>query len=179
MDRFKSVLLQGESWVLQKVSAYIDLNPVRAGLVKDPARYRWSGYGQAVGGVVAARRGLSAVHGYQHNEWRRIARRYRQLLYLEGIEVRSPEGKVLRAGVSHEEFHRESAGSGKEGFPGRLANRVRYFADGAAIGSREFLEEVFGRNRSLFGPDRKTGARKFRGKQWQGEPLYSLRDVPS
>jgi hypothetical protein len=28
----------------------MDLNPVRAGIVKDPADYRWSSYGEAVGG---------------------------------------------------------------------------------------------------------------------------------
>ena len=32
------------------MAAYIDLNPVRAGMVKDPAEYRWSSYGEAVGG---------------------------------------------------------------------------------------------------------------------------------
>ena len=32
------------------MAAYIDLNPVRAGMVEDPADYRWSSYGEAVGG---------------------------------------------------------------------------------------------------------------------------------
>jgi hypothetical protein len=32
------------------MAAYIDLNPVRAGMVQDPADYRWSSYGEAVGG---------------------------------------------------------------------------------------------------------------------------------
>ena len=32
------------------MAAYIDLNPVRAGMVADPAGYRWSSYGEAVGG---------------------------------------------------------------------------------------------------------------------------------
>jgi len=32
------------------MAAYIDLNPVRAGLVEDPADYRWSSYGEAVHG---------------------------------------------------------------------------------------------------------------------------------
>ena len=27
-----------------------DLNPLRAGMVKDPADYRWSSYGEAIGG---------------------------------------------------------------------------------------------------------------------------------
>jgi len=31
------------------MAAYIDLNPVRAGVVDDPADYRWSSYGEAVG----------------------------------------------------------------------------------------------------------------------------------
>ncbi len=32
------------------MAAYIDFNPVRAGMVEDPADYRWSSYGEAVGG---------------------------------------------------------------------------------------------------------------------------------
>jgi putative transposase len=48
-ERFKSVIV--ESGVAARtISVYIDLNPVRAGMVKDPADYRWSSYGEAVGG---------------------------------------------------------------------------------------------------------------------------------
>ena len=32
------------------IVGYIDLNPVRAGMVKDPAEYQWSSYGEAIGG---------------------------------------------------------------------------------------------------------------------------------
>ena len=32
------------------MAAYIDLNPVRAGMVADLADYRWSSYGEAIGG---------------------------------------------------------------------------------------------------------------------------------
>ncbi|MEM1223393.1 MAG: hypothetical protein AAGH40_11570 [Verrucomicrobiota bacterium] len=32
------------------MAAYIDLNPVRAGLVKDPKDYRYCGYAEAVAG---------------------------------------------------------------------------------------------------------------------------------
>ena len=177
MNRFKSVLLEGEKWVLNKVAAYIDLNPVRAGLVKDPGDYRWSGYGQAVGGVVEARRGLSRVYGYGRNAWRQVAADYRQLLYLEGVEVRDAEGKVERAGVSAEDAAREAANRGREGVGKRLGRTVRYYSDGAAVGSREFLEAVFERNRGLFSSKRKTGARKFRGAEWKGAGMFSLRDL--
>jgi putative transposase len=41
--RFKSVLVEDEPhW--QHLSFYIHLNPVRAGMVEDPAQYKWSSY---------------------------------------------------------------------------------------------------------------------------------------
>ncbi|MCH8473960.1 MAG: transposase [Opitutales bacterium] len=46
-DRFKSLLVEGNGLALRIVAAYIDLNPVRAGLVEDPAKYAFSGYGEA------------------------------------------------------------------------------------------------------------------------------------
>lgn len=42
-DRFKSSLVQEEHYLLNCLQ-YIELNPVRAGMVKDPADYRWSSY---------------------------------------------------------------------------------------------------------------------------------------
>ncbi len=41
--RFKSCLIQEEPYLLQ-VYKYIELNPVRAGMVADPGAYRWSSY---------------------------------------------------------------------------------------------------------------------------------------
>ncbi|MCX6873462.1 MAG: hypothetical protein NTW21_06590 [Verrucomicrobia bacterium] len=48
-SRFKSVLVE-DGVASRTVAAYIDLNPVRAGMVEDPADYRWSSYGEAMGG---------------------------------------------------------------------------------------------------------------------------------
>jgi putative transposase len=47
-DRFKSVLVEGQGNPLQTMAAYIDLNPVRAGIVEDPKDYRFCGYAEAV-----------------------------------------------------------------------------------------------------------------------------------
>ena len=41
--RFRSCLVQEESYLLQ-LYRYIELNPVRAGMVNDPADYTWSSY---------------------------------------------------------------------------------------------------------------------------------------
>jgi hypothetical protein len=43
------------------MAAYIDLNPVRAGIVKDPADDRWCGYAEATAGSRRAQPGLRAV----------------------------------------------------------------------------------------------------------------------
>jgi len=41
--RFKSCLVQAEPYLLE-VYKYIELNPVRAGMVTEPGEYRWSSY---------------------------------------------------------------------------------------------------------------------------------------
>ena len=58
--------------------------------------------------------------------------------------------------------------------------RVRYFTDGAVIGSRAFVDGFFEQCRDRFGPKRKSGARKLRGKAAAGgaaELLWSARDL--
>ena len=42
--RCQSLLMQGQRNPLQTVAAYIDLNPVRGGLVEDLKDYRWSSF---------------------------------------------------------------------------------------------------------------------------------------
>lgn len=41
--RFRSCLMQEETYVLA-CYRYIEMNPVRAGMVEHPAEYRWSSY---------------------------------------------------------------------------------------------------------------------------------------
>lgn len=49
-ERFKSVLVEGKGPALRAMAAYIDLNPVRAGICQDPKDYRCYTYGEAIGG---------------------------------------------------------------------------------------------------------------------------------
>ncbi|QHE87993.1 transposase [Hydrogenophaga sp. BPS33] len=46
--RYKSTLVQTERYLLACM-VYIDLNPVRAGMVSDPKSHRWSSHGHYVG----------------------------------------------------------------------------------------------------------------------------------
>jgi REP element-mobilizing transposase RayT len=105
-DRFKSVIV--ESGVAARtMAAYIDLNPVRAGMVKDPADYRWSSYGEAVGGGKKgngkkAREGLVRAYfcdqgvGFEAEKWREVSRLYRRLMGLPS--GRSRGGRIARDG---------------------------------------------------------------------------------
>ena len=59
-----------------------------------------------------------------------------------------------------------------------LRHRVRYFCDGAVLGTAQFVDGVFAREQTLrrrFGGKRTTGARRMRGADW-GE-LRVLRDL--
>jgi hypothetical protein len=47
--RYKSVIVESGT-TARTLAAYIDPNPVRESMVADPAEYRWSSYGEAVGG---------------------------------------------------------------------------------------------------------------------------------
>jgi hypothetical protein len=59
-----------------------------------------------------------------------------------------------------------------------LRCRVRYFTDGAVIGSKAFVNEAFIRARDRFGMRRKDGARKLRGQAAAASGvLWSLRDL--
>ena len=48
--RFRSCLIQSEAYLLT-CQRYIELNPVRAGLVQDPSGYKWSSYRSNAMGV--------------------------------------------------------------------------------------------------------------------------------
>ena len=64
------------------------------------------------------------------------------------------------------------------GMAGMLHCRVRYFTDGAVIGSKEFVNEAFARARARFGAKRKDGARAMRGSGSGAKGLlWSVRDL--
>jgi len=168
-ERFKSVLIEGSEGALAAVAAYVDLNPVRAGLVDDPAQYRFCGYAEALGGGEAAREGLRrlariAGRGAE-DSWRPTARFYRTLLF----------GAAEGRGVDPERARRVLAEGGRLSLGELISLRVRYFSDGLALGSKAFLEGVFEANRDRFGPKRTSGARPLRGARVEFACLRDLR----
>ncbi|MBL9150889.1 MAG: chemotaxis protein CheW, partial [Verrucomicrobiales bacterium] len=183
-DRFKSVLVEGSERALLTIAAYIDLNPIRAGLVKNPEDYRWCGYAEAVAGKQVARRGLKAIlehtsHGVNRDlTWEYVAGVYRVLLYGKGLEreADAQTGAKARRGFSAERIEAEEKREGRLSIPEILRCRVRYFCDGAVFGTVEFVNSVFEAHLARLHPGRKTGARKLRGGADWGE-LRTLRDL--
>ena len=196
-ERFKSVIV--ESGVAARtMAAYIDLNPVRAGMVKDPADYRWSSYGEAVGGGKKgngkkAREGLVRAYlcdqgvGFEAEKWQEVARLYRRLM---GMALGRKPGEAEVTGVGNREGQStmntaESLASDDNGtvlkdlgMAKMLRCRVRYFTDGAVIGSKEFVNAAFASARDRFGPKREDGARVMKGSGRDAKGLlWSVRDL--
>ncbi len=191
--RFRSVLVERDETALLTIAAYIDLNPIRAGIVRDPKDYRWSGYAEAVagggagaggGGKNAARTGLAAIlertsFGINRKvTWRVTGPRYRMLLYGQGErrDADAQTGASGRLGMTREQVENVLARGGELSVPDILMCKVRYLTDGAAIGSSEFLERVFEENRERFGENRRQAGKTMRGSDWGGlQVLRGLR----
>lgn len=168
-ERYKSVLLDGEVGALKAVAAYIDLNPVRAGLVSDPKDYRFSSYGEAMGGSELARAGLGQVVGGGESDWSVVSGEYRQLLYIKGESRGITEsGLPVRPGYSEEQVKAVIAVRGRLPLNEILRCRVRYFTDGVILGSRVFVEDQYNKHRGLFSEKRETGARLMKGAEYGG-----------
>ena len=151
-DRFKSVLVEGADGVLRITAAYIDLNCVRAGITNDPKDYRFCGYAEAVAGNERMREGLGSVCG--EDTWEKNQAAYRQILFSTGV---GPTEKG--ASIPIEDFKRVVAEGGKLPLPEVLRCRVRYFTDGAVLGSHAFVQTQLALYRARTGRRRCTAPR--------------------
>ena len=158
-ERFKSLLVEGNINAMMKTAAYIELNPVRAGIVKNPRDYRWCSYTAAVAGEASARQGITqAVGGLACNRtWEEI-----ELIYRTYFTYRLSGGD-----------------NGEKQKPMTTAEamlvRIRYFTEGYIIGSKEFIEQHYKSKREIISPDRKKICNKIPGGLW--DELHSFRDV--
>jgi len=141
-DRFKSVIVdKGETMV--NCLAYIDLNPLRAGIVSRPEDYRWNSLGYHVqtnnrDNFLSTDFGLREFHVKSEKE--RI-RRYRRYVYEAGAVDRPEKGKTKVIGnrILEKERKREFELSRSD----RFRFRTRYFTDSGVIGSKEFVSKTY------------------------------------
>ena len=137
--RFKSMIVQdGKSLV--NLLAYVDLNPVRAGIVKRPEQYRWTSLGYHV--QTGNRDGLLSMD-FGMKEWGeyepvQIIRKYRQFVYETGA-VNTGKGQSMDPKIVKKERKNNFQLKRFELF----CYRTRYFSDAGILGSKEFVREVF------------------------------------
>ena len=194
-QRFKSVIVES-GIAARTMAAYIDLNPVRAGMVSDPAEYRWSSYGEAVGGGPKgngkkARGGLVRAcmshqgAGFEAEKWKDVSRIYRRAMGL-ALGRKSGKAEVEKQRRSQTAATEAEALEAKDNgtvlpdlkMAAMLRCRVRYFTDGVVIGSKEFVNEGFLAARERFTPKRKDGARAMKGGGSGAKGvLWSVRDL--
>ena len=195
---YTSVIVEEEERALRTMAAYIDLNPVRAGMVPDPADYRWSGYAEAMVGKSRSRRGLVRIIGQM--AWPRetaagakpwgdepfpqmVERRalvfYRAILGGQGAERKREDGTVVRRGVSEKAKERLTTPNERRVAAEILTRRVRHFTRGMMIGSRAFIDGWFESNRDIVKGRSRT--KRKRGSKPLGKPalrgLYAFRDL--
>ncbi len=161
-ERYRSVAVEigeagGYGHAARVVAAYIDLNPVRAGMVEDPKDYGWSGYGRAVRGEKECVRGVLKLWGGQGGAPAAMAA-YRVFLFEEGSEERCPGGEVgdrksgarkRREGIEARKVWEERGRGGRLPMAVLLRLRSRYLVDGVAIGSAGFLRRLTGRKEGM------------------------------
>jgi REP element-mobilizing transposase RayT len=133
-SRFTSTLVQPTGFAAEGISAYADLNAVRAGIVTEPKDYRFCGYAEAVAGQASAREGIRSL--YLDLTWKEAHSRYRLMLF--GIGATAREGK---ASIPYEDFKAVTRERGELSLSGVLRCRLRHFVHGGILGSRAFVQE--------------------------------------
>ena len=141
-DRFKSVIVEkGETLI--NCLAYIDLNPVRAGIVECPEDYRWNSLGYYIqtdnrDGFLSSDFGLKEFNVKKEKERVRL---YRKYVYETGAikHADKPCSKTIDARIVDKEKKRDFEISRTD----RFLYRTRYFTDSGIIGSREFVSGTY------------------------------------
>ena len=180
-ERFKSVLVE-DGHAARVMAGYIDLNPVRAGMVKKPEEYRWSGYGEATAGKKKAREGLQWV---MLEKWRQTTSSERAAMKMGEWRTAEAVYRLLLAADEEKRKGDRSEDGAKRrgtrvGLP-RLSEvqmlrcRVRYFTDGLVIGTRKFVAHAFALTRDQFGPRRRNGPRKLARAETELRTMRALR----
>ena len=153
-DRFKSILVDNGDTLINCL-AYIDFNPIRAGIVERPEEYRWCSLGYHIQSG-NKEDFLSLDFGLREcgvlAKAGRLAH-YRRFVYEKGgLSFRSSKGEVVNASAV-------------------FRSRIRYFIDGGMIGTEAFVMKCYRMFRGHFSSRREK--EPIRIKTLEG--IYSLK----
>lgn len=156
-DRFLSVLVENAPRTLRTVAAYIDLNPVRAHLAKDPGEYRWCSYAEAVGGNTIAQESYRSVLGEEASKrpWVYLGA-YRSALFQTGRHARRDGDGVTEA--AHSDWI--EAHGGRFAWHEIVHYRVLQLTRGRILGSATFVANASSTNALDSTTKNRTGHRR-------------------
>jgi len=171
-DRFKSVIVENGETLINCL-AYIDLNPLRAGLVERPEQYRWNSLGYHVqtnnrGNFLSTDFGLKEFNVKSQKE--RI-RRYRRYVYEAG-SLNQPEKGTVKV-IGEKLLEKERSRGFELSKNDRFRYRTRYFTDSGIIGSREFVSANYQRFKTLFESKHEKKPKPIKGL----DGIYSLKKL--
>ncbi len=171
-NRFKSTILEGGS-ALWNCVKYIELNPVRAGIVEDPADYRWSTWGRFNG---------SGKHSFKDNFYQHMKTGTPtcDMTSWSFTDICTHLRTEIARTIASEkpeatgEDIKEAMDKAKKGdsMPVKFLRRTRHWADGAIIGSKVFVQETACMFEDSEGVLKKTLSR---GKSPTGDILHCFR----
>jgi REP element-mobilizing transposase RayT len=138
-DRFKSMIVENGDTLINCL-AYIDLNPVRAGMVKIPEEYRWNTLGYLIqtdnkDDLISLDFGLIGQDNYSKDQ--RISF-YRKFVYGIGVKP-STKGRS----IPEKEFSKAAKKNFEVTPADRFFKQTRYFTDSKIIGSKEFVSRMY------------------------------------
>ena len=145
-ERFKSVIVENGETLINCL-AYIDLNPVRAGIVEKPEAYRWCSLGYHIqtnnkDDFLSLDFGLTEF-GVLNGEDR--LKFYRKFVYEKGyLDV--SDGARIKKDIVEKESGKGFEISGVD----RFRYRSRYFSDSGIIGSKAFVARHYQAFQQLF-----------------------------
>ncbi|MBL7225252.1 MAG: transposase [Desulfobacteraceae bacterium] len=156
-ERFKSVIVDNGETLINCL-AYIDLNPIRAGIVEKPEAYRWCSLGYHAQ-TNSRDRFLSTDFGLTEFAIKSAKERlayYRRFVYEKGGLIKEVEDRSQGL-----EF------SGVD----RFRYRTRYFTDSGIIGTRAFVSRFYEAFKGHFSSKHKKRPRLIQGL----DGVYSLK----
>jgi putative transposase len=169
--RFKSVIVeQGETLI--NCLAYIDLNPVRAGIVENPEDYRWNtlGYIAQTGNKEDFISYNFGIEGHEKASVKEKLRYYREFMYELGY-LPTNKGKSIKKEIIKKERTKNFETTRIDNFK----NRTRYFTDSGIIGSKAYVTNNYQKLKSFFNSKHEKIPRTIKGL----DGIFSLKKLSS
>ncbi len=148
-ERFKSLIVQDGATLINCL-AYVDLNPLRAGIVERPDDYRWNSLGYHIqqgnrDGFLSLDFGLVEFGVLDAKE---RLKRFRRHVYEAGAVNRSDKGfvEVIDSKIVEKERARDFNISTIR----RFRYKTRYFSDSGVIGTKAFVSKTYHRFKHYF-----------------------------